>query len=152
MNPEMVVVKRKHISSEIREYILRRDGYRCRYCGSKNPPFHLDHVYPVAKGGETTINNLVTACEDCNYQKHDKVGIYPKPVGYFDNHVEMNYMKIWKGFIAFMLDLFILSVSISDILSGNLVPGIIEGTFCLVIAILLSVTNVYDYVKMIKGD
>jgi uncharacterized membrane protein len=40
-------------------------------------------VYPVIKGGETSKENLVTACVKCNQEKGHGVGIYPKPVGYF---------------------------------------------------------------------
>ena len=74
---------RREAPPQTREYVLRRDGNMCRYCGSRNPPFHLDHVYPFSKGGETTTENLVTACVKCNSRKHNSVGIWPKPVGYF---------------------------------------------------------------------
>lgn len=75
---------REAISPELRKRVLERDKYQCRYCGTKQEPFHLDHVYPVVKGGETTFNNLVTACVRCNSTKHSSVGMWPKSVGYFD--------------------------------------------------------------------
>jgi len=75
---------REPISFELRSKVLHRDNYSCRYCGVKNVPFHLDHVYPVIKGGETSYNNLVTACVNCNARKHSSVGIWPKPIGYFE--------------------------------------------------------------------
>src|SRR5258708_36148666 len=65
--------------------VIERDNYTCRYCGNTSPPFHADHVYPYSKGGETSINNMVTACQRCNVKKGSKVGIYPKPIGYFKN-------------------------------------------------------------------
>lgn len=65
--------------------VLLRDRYTCRYCGTKKGPFHIDHVYPHSKGGETSVRNSVTACKRCNLSKHDRVGIWPKPIGYFDN-------------------------------------------------------------------
>lgn len=74
------------ISYDLREKVLQRDKYICRYCGNKNGPFHLDHVYPVIKGGETTYDNLVTACVQCNARKHASVGIWPKPIGYFEKN------------------------------------------------------------------
>lgn len=72
------------MEERIRQAVFERDNYTCRYCGSKEGPFHADHVYPWSKGGETSINNIVTACRHCNISKHDKVGIWPKPMGYFE--------------------------------------------------------------------
>lgn len=80
-----IEVKREKITPELRENILRRDRYTCRYCGSKKEPFYLDHVYPVARGGETSEENLVTSCLNCNVKKHAKVGVFPKPIGYFED-------------------------------------------------------------------
>lgn len=43
----------------------------CHYCGQKFAPADLtmDHVIPLARGGMSTKNNLVTACKDCNNKK-----------------------------------------------------------------------------------
>jgi HNH endonuclease len=49
--------------------ILRRDGYRCRYCGRKRGPWHVDHVQPVILGGTNDPDNLVAACRACNLKK-----------------------------------------------------------------------------------
>jgi hypothetical protein len=35
----------------------------------------VDHVWPRSKGGEDTLDNLVAACERCNYAKRDKTDI-----------------------------------------------------------------------------
>lgn len=75
---------RIQIRSDIREEVFERDGYTCRYCGNKEGPFHADHVYPSSKGGETSIENLVTACVHCNTKKQAKVGLWPKPIGYWE--------------------------------------------------------------------
>lgn len=45
----------------------------CPYCQSvlgKQP--HLDHIYPVSKGGLNLVENLVYCCEVCNRSKSDK--------------------------------------------------------------------------------
>lgn len=76
---------REPINEKLRQSILERDNYCCRYCGKTNIDMHIDHVYPVSKDGETSINNLVTSCPTCNLKKKDKIGIWPKPIGYFDN-------------------------------------------------------------------
>lgn len=43
----------------------------CHYCGQKFKPEELtmDHVIPLARGGMSTKNNLVTACKACNNKK-----------------------------------------------------------------------------------
>ena len=54
-----------------RREVLRRDGHTCQYCGStKN--LTLDHVIPRSKGGPHTWDNVVAACESCNYSKGDR--------------------------------------------------------------------------------
>lgn len=72
--------KRDKISQELRARVLKRDGYACRYCYSTNGPFHMDHVYPFSKGGETSYANLVTACGRCNVKKGARVGLWPHPI------------------------------------------------------------------------
>lgn len=59
------------IKEPLRNIIYERDGYKCRYCGSKE---HLviDHIYPFSKGGKTEISNLQTLCKSCNSHKNNK--------------------------------------------------------------------------------
>jgi hypothetical protein len=61
----------RSISRRLRYEILKRDGHRCRYCGAAAPdvPLTIDHVIPVALGGDDLPNNLATACRDCNSGK-----------------------------------------------------------------------------------
>jgi 5-methylcytosine-specific restriction endonuclease McrA len=64
---------RDPLPAQLRFGILQRDGFRCRYCGRPgNAPgvvLHVDHVVPVAAGGTTTEDNLLTACDECNLGK-----------------------------------------------------------------------------------
>lgn len=55
-----------------RRNILRRDNYRCQYCGSKNEPLTTDHVIPRSMGGRDAWDNLVTACMKCNNKKGNR--------------------------------------------------------------------------------
>lgn len=60
-----------NISKKIRFEIFKRDGFQCAYCG-KTPPeisLEIDHIQPKSKGGKDNIDNLVTACFDCNRGK-----------------------------------------------------------------------------------
>jgi hypothetical protein len=55
----------------LRFEVFKRDGFACVYCNRKPPTVLLecDHVIAVASGGPDDINNLVTACADCNRGK-----------------------------------------------------------------------------------
>ena len=61
-------VERGRVSNKMRFSIYKRDGYRCRICGStKN--LEVDHIKPIAKGGKSTYDNLQTLCHSCNKKK-----------------------------------------------------------------------------------
>lgn len=59
------------VSKRLRYEILRRDGFKCRYCGTiaAEAELRIDHVIPEALGGPTEPSNLATACEPCNSGK-----------------------------------------------------------------------------------
>jgi len=44
---------------------------QCYYCAQQTPPAQLtmDHVVPLARGGLSSKNNLVTCCKECNTKK-----------------------------------------------------------------------------------
>lgn len=68
--------ERGAVASGLRFDVFARDGFRCRYCGvsvDDGAALHADHVIPRSKGGPTLIDNLVTACVDCNLGKSDKL-------------------------------------------------------------------------------
>lgn len=65
-------MKRVGLSKRLRFEIFKRDGFKCRYCGSAptaGGPLHVDHVVAVANGGTDDPENLVTACQQCNLGK-----------------------------------------------------------------------------------
>lgn len=66
-------VTRVPLPDKLRFEILKRDKFTCVYCGRSAQKdgiiVHVDHVDPVALGGENDPSNLVTACEDCNLGK-----------------------------------------------------------------------------------
>jgi len=55
-----------------RKNILRRDGYKCSYCGRGDLTLTLDHIVPKARGGTDSWDNLVSACTKCNNKKGDR--------------------------------------------------------------------------------
>ena len=55
-----------------RKRIIARDQGICAYCGAENATT-VDHVIPVARGGDDNENNLVCACVRCNTSKGKKM-------------------------------------------------------------------------------
>lgn len=64
-------MSRKPLSKRLRFDVFKRDGFSCQYCGATPPKvvLEVDHINPVALGGEDEIDNLVTACFACNRGK-----------------------------------------------------------------------------------
>ena len=62
---------RKAIGQKLRFEVFKRDSFTCQYCGRMAPDviLEVDHINPVANGGENEIMNLVTSCFDCNRGK-----------------------------------------------------------------------------------
>jgi hypothetical protein len=62
------MARRKGISPKIRFEVFKRDAFTCQYCGAKAPDviLQVDHISPVAGGGDNDIVNLITACRGCN--------------------------------------------------------------------------------------
>jgi hypothetical protein len=69
-----------NIGPATRRKILEADGYKCQACKKKtNPKLHpnhslypnLDHIVPLAKGGQHVMHNLQCLCRKCNMKKHD---------------------------------------------------------------------------------
>lgn len=67
----MPAIVRQHIPSAVRFEVLKRDSFRCQYCGQSAPDvvLHIDHMHPLAEGGSDDIANLITSCKDCNLGK-----------------------------------------------------------------------------------
>ncbi len=59
----------RKIPGWLRDAVLQRDGFACVYCRDVFGPFHVDHVLPFSRGGETVLGNLATACAPCNLNK-----------------------------------------------------------------------------------
>jgi len=64
-------MERKAISKKVRFEVFKRDSFKCQYCGRSAPEviLHIDHINPVANGGDNNILNLITSCFDCNMGK-----------------------------------------------------------------------------------
>lgn len=65
------MAKREGLSKKTRFEVFKRDKFTCQYCGRMAPDviLEVDHLNPVAKGGDNDILNLITSCRDCNRGK-----------------------------------------------------------------------------------
>ncbi|MEA5512839.1 HNH endonuclease [Nodularia sp. UHCC 0506] len=63
------------IPPSVRKYVFQRDKYQCQSCGKTKLETNLtiDHIIPLARGGQNDLSNLHTLCFTCNQQKTDKL-------------------------------------------------------------------------------
>jgi len=73
----------------------------CPYCGKilSKSDAHMDHIYPVAKGGQSVRSNLVFVCSRCN-QKKGKLTLnnFIRKNEYDQSLVEKRLKKLNKDF------------------------------------------------------
>lgn len=77
MDPLKGIVKaivrknQRQIEEAVRWRVYHRDGFKCYYCGrgGAEVPLTVDHILAQELGGETTMENLVSACRPCNKLK-----------------------------------------------------------------------------------
>lgn len=67
--------KRQRQRWGIRFQILERSNFRCHYCGTpaRETKLVVDHVVPLAAGGDDHPRNMVAACVPCNGGKGDRI-------------------------------------------------------------------------------
>ncbi|MDB9372941.1 HNH endonuclease [Nodularia sphaerocarpa] len=63
------------IPPSVRKYVFERDKYQCQSCGKTKLETNLtiDHIIPLARGGQNDLSNLHTLCFICNRQKTDNL-------------------------------------------------------------------------------
>ncbi len=87
-----------------RKYLLQLERTpSCPYCERKFPSrklnsnIHLDHIYPVSKGGQSVMENLVFICSDCNSKKSDNtLAIFCSQNGLDREAVTSQLLKLGK--------------------------------------------------------
>lgn len=66
--------ERSRMTPTLRYAVMQRDRFRCQICGASQEDgvrLHVDHIFPISKGGKTEMANLRTLCETCNLGKRD---------------------------------------------------------------------------------
>lgn len=65
--------------------VFLRDRFECQYCGI-HTDLTFDHLIPRSRGGQTTWENVVTACSACNLKKGgtspSRAGMWPAQTPY----------------------------------------------------------------------
>lgn len=62
---------RIRIPQAVRNYVFERDRHQCQSCGKTNleTDLTIDHIIPLACGGQNDLSNLQTLCRSCNQNK-----------------------------------------------------------------------------------
>jgi len=77
---------REPISQKERVQIIALFQRTCAYCagssesdaiGPDGRSWHIDHVFPVVRGGTNVAENLVLSCATCNLRKNARLGYMP---------------------------------------------------------------------------
>ena len=84
--------------------ILKRDKFKCVYCGNQRD-LTIDHVIPKSRGGKNTWSNMVTSCGKCNHKKGDRTpeeagfnSVYPKEPTMFSDIINHDLLVAWENF------------------------------------------------------
>ena len=78
-NPGNIRKTPREPTIKLKRIIEKMYNYKCNYCGASPAKddgitkFHIDHIHPWNKGGETVLENLQLLCESCNLKKGDRV-------------------------------------------------------------------------------
>jgi 5-methylcytosine-specific restriction endonuclease McrA len=66
---------RRRLSAEayqqLRRQILRRDGWRCQFCGQRQN-LQVHHSEARSHQGDDSEQNLITLCADCHRSVHER--------------------------------------------------------------------------------
>jgi hypothetical protein len=62
---------------DIQRQVHERAAARCEYCrmheALQGATFHVEHVVPRSRGGDSDLGNLAWACPGCNLRKSNRV-------------------------------------------------------------------------------
>jgi HNH endonuclease len=67
------------LRAELERQVAQRAAERCEYCrmhqSLQGARFHLEHIAPQSRGGNTELDNLAWACPGCNLRKSDRIEV-----------------------------------------------------------------------------
>jgi len=94
--------------------VFKRDHFTCQYCGENTKHLTIDHIIPKSRGGKTTWENVVVACQRCNLIKGDRalnetnLRLLKEPdrpttylaYRYFHTPPSSAYQEVWDRYLA----------------------------------------------------
>ncbi len=70
-------MSRRYLTTQEQSDITQRANSRCEYCVSPMDyaaqPFVFEHIIPVSRDGQTSLDNLALSCGGCNGHKYNKI-------------------------------------------------------------------------------
>ena len=63
----------RHQAHSLRKQVLERHDHRCFCCGvpeNQKERLQLHHILPIARGGMSTLDNLIPLCPSCHAKIH----------------------------------------------------------------------------------
>ena len=69
----------RHIAAHVRREVWRRDGHRCTFIGPDGDRcaarsfLELDHILPIARGGQSSVDNLRVRCRAHNQHEAERM-------------------------------------------------------------------------------
>src|SRR5258708_33500215 len=65
------------VAADLVRLVETRAAGRCEYCqmhqALQGATFHVEHILPRSRGGESTAANLAWCCPSCNLHKSDRI-------------------------------------------------------------------------------
>jgi hypothetical protein len=96
----------RYIPASLRRFVIERASNRCEYCclsqDGQAATFHIDHVIPLAEGGQTVEENLALACVSCSLRKAARLNATDPATGeetpiYDPRHQDWREHFRWDG-------------------------------------------------------
>lgn len=132
----------------------QRDGYKCRVCGCNNERLNVHHVSYPFDVYDTTVNDVITLCEDCHKLVHQLKKIYKWESTTFDytknGHIVFSAKDhVKKRMIAWIVPVLWKKNFLTQQKMGNYL-GAIESILDMPDEIHLPVTEVWESIALMK--
>ena len=92
--------------------VLKRDWFRCTYCWRnwKDVTLEVDHIIPKKDWWHDTMENLTTACRECNIWKwwdvidNPSKNLYKHKIQELENRVRADFYAEWNTYEMWTID------------------------------------------------
>ena len=100
-----------NIPLPLRRDVLERHNHTCQFCGE--PTDKLCHDLPKCRGGETTLDNLLTCCRLCSREKQELTA------SEYRNIIKLRKENVFEEVIAMTIEV--------HFVNGEVVTGEVEN-------------------------